>query len=181
MPNLVSNSQDYTPIIKTISEPVRQQIDQLTDFDISFSNQNVNLFRHNLINDPPEKPFTDIPQNQFATKENFRGPENLLIWYPGEVRNDSTRGDYFQCEKCWRRFENNQWLSLHKSVDHPDKLKRRTFHDIHPDFKFYFDSVAKHNKITRIDKMGELDEMLFPKWYPFSYPIKNCIFFRQTS
>ena len=167
----VSNSQDYTPILKKISEPVRQQIDQLTKFNIIFPiNQNVDLFSGNVIYDPAEKPFTDIPQNKFATKDNSRGPENLLIWHPGEIRNNSTRG--VQCVKCWRRFENNIWLGLHTSVDHPEKLKRRTFNNIHPDFKFYFDAVAKHNDIPRIDKMGELDEMLFPKWYPFLYTDK---------
>ena len=89
----VSNSQDYGPVLKEISEPVRAQIDQLnavsTRFIVDFSafEGTRRPVARNI-----QRSFSNIPKNIFATKDTIRGPKNLLCW---------ERNSKFQRNRKW--------------------------------------------------------------------------------
>ena len=117
----ISNSNDTGEIIYDIIKPVIEDLSSFEKINLAFPKA-VGLQRS-----PPDSlkhEWNNLPVHNFASSTKFRGPENLLCYQLGEIKEPSTEKDLKKCEICHRRFENNQTLNLHISIDHEIKGER---------------------------------------------------------
>ena len=155
----ISNTQDCEEIIFRIIEPIINEICSLTTIKLDFS-PCIGLPRQ-----PPEQieiPQDDFPTHHFGSRTKLRGPENLLCYQPGEIKNASTT-EIKMCETCSRKFENEDSLQMHNKIDHEDLNKRNKLRDIHPDFYFY--SNRKGMKIPKTQYIAAFDDLIINPRY----------------
>jgi hypothetical protein len=118
-----------------------------------------------LPRDPPKQiksPLDNIPVHQFSSVTNFRGPENLLCYQPGELKKESITNieldQIHVCETCYRKFEDEASLQIHTKIDHEDRDKMKKLNEIHPDF--YFFSHRKGIKIPKTQFVSAFDNLI---------------------
>ena len=81
-----------------------------------------------LPREPPPRlhiEFDNIPSHQFSSMEEFRGPQNLLCYQPGELKTKPPANiEYKTCDTCFRKFDSEDTLQRHISIDHEDRNKK---------------------------------------------------------
>ena len=157
----VSNTNDCEQIISRIIEPVIENLCSLQTIKLDFS-----PFAGKP-RQPPTKteiPLGDFPTHTFSTPNKYRGPENLLCYQLGEIKKESPidKENIKMCDTCYRKFENEHSLLMHKQIDHEDLTKRKQMDEIHPDFFFY--THHKGDNVPKTKFLAALDELIiFPK------------------
>ena len=150
----ISNSNDTGEIIYDIIKPIIEKLDAFKKINLDFSHC-VGLQRSPP--DPLNHKWNNLPVHNFASQTKFRGPEMFLCYQPGEMKAPSTGKDPKNCEICYRRFENNKTLNLHKSVDHESKNERKKMSILGPDFTFYYESkgdgMPKNKYLPAFDEL----------------------------
>ena len=59
--------------------------------------------------------FKDIPEHKFSSLTEFRAPENLLLYQPGELKT-KTEGMEI-CSTCHRKFDTAENLKRHQEIE----------------------------------------------------------------
>jgi len=149
----IAHSSDDREIIYKIIQPVIQNLMSLTEVDLDFSEF------QGLPRSPPPKIYHEwenLPSHKFSTPTEFRSPEALLCYQPGEIKFGNSNQI---CSTCHRKFEKESDLLNHERIDHESRTDRNKISSIHPDFEFY--SLQKKDGIPKNTFLAAFDALIY--------------------
>ena len=154
----VSNSQDTGEVIYEIIKPIIENLTSLKKIKLDFSDFT------GFERCPPNKStleFQDIPVHKFSTPTEFRAPENLLLYQPGELKAKTEEMEI--CPTCHRKFDTAENCKIHEEIDHEIHHERKEIKSIHDDFHYYYSQ--KGVKIPKNKYLSAFDALIFTPKY----------------
>ena len=150
----ISNSNDTGPIIFDIIEPIIENLSSLEKLKLDFSD----------FGDIPRAPsphyheWDNIPVHKFGSTTDFRAPENVLCYQPGELKEMPHSKKLHVCKICSRKFDSPETLTVHENIDHENQAERKKISVLHPDFNFY--AFQKGDKIPKNKFLSAFDALI---------------------